>query len=157
MSELNMVINRLVNQVQTKPRLVRVGWNDASHAVIQRINEALHNADEEERFRLATELFRIWAERGEEATEVFGEKFLQESRGRVMFSVTGDGQQLRVWHGLCGRINPGHVDSCGQNLLLDVSGDKEIIEKYLNAFCETWPLTEVKVPNGVRLYMCWSY
>lgn len=128
------------------------------------INQALNRADEEERFTLAVDLFRLWFEAGirreesrqEEAESIFGQVFSKHGRERLMYTLTADGQQLRVWYGLPGRMIPDHVDSCGRNLLFGVYGHTEVVEKYLRAFLEIFEREEIRVPNGVRLYMDWQ-
>jgi len=128
------------------------------------LDRALYNADEEERFSLTIDLFRLWIDaslrrdpdRKTEAERVFGELFAEHGHRLVMYTVTADGQQLRVWHGRPAFMQPNHVDSCGENLLFSIVGHPEVVERYLNALCEIHRLQEIQVPNGVRLYMHWS-
>lgn len=135
-----------------------------TYEAVQKIDEALSRASEEERFSLAVDLFRLWVEAGvyrmkerqEEAQSVFGQLFDKDGDKRLMYTLTTTGEQLRVWYGSPSYMGPDHVDSCGRNLLFGVYGHPPGVERYLRALCEIYNLSEILVPNGVRLYMSWN-
>jgi len=137
------------------------------YGVMRKVNRALERADEEERFSLTIDLFRLWVEAGvlerkkrqKEARDIFGKFFKDHGKKWLMCTATDPSyipQQLRVWHGIPAYIEWGHVDCAStQNLLFGVYGDPKIISRYLKAICGVYRLKEVRLPNDVRLYINW--
>lgn len=103
---------------------------------------------------ILTHVFRVWV-RGSEAyllgsmtnvcppaQVIFGKCFEEHGLKRLMYTLTVDGCELRVWHGpYSGRVSEMHVDSYGSgNLLLDIHGKRAEVAKYLAMFQEILPL-----------------
>ncbi|MDD5589803.1 MAG: hypothetical protein PHQ47_01345 [Candidatus Portnoybacteria bacterium] len=132
---------------------------------IEQVDRALQSVDDEKRFFLTIDLLRLWFEAGmchkeekqEEAKSIFGKLFDEHGEKSLMYTITADSKQLRVWYGRPACMTSRHIESQGGNLLLEVCGHPELLERYLNAFCEIHKLKEILVPNGVRLYMNWRY
>ncbi len=161
MTSITERIESLVAKVNHKVPSARVFWFGAP----EKVNQALGQATEEERFSLAVDLFALWIEGGlrqkpdlkEAVEQTFGDLAKQFSRERLMFTLTGDSKQLRVWYGLPGTMTYDHVDSCGGNLLLEVCGDPQVLPRYVSGFLQTYPLRgNIRVPNGVSLWMSWG-
>lgn len=137
---------------------------DFNNNEMELTNQALRRANEEERYELAMDLFKLWYEAGDrtqdrvaEAKTIFGEAFKKYGEEkRFIFTVTANGEQLRVWYGRPGRIEAKHVDSCGKNLLFGVYGHPQMVEKYLQGLLGIYKIQEIKIPNGVRLFMYWA-
>jgi hypothetical protein len=120
------------------------------------INRALAASDEDTRVELITKLLKLWF-RGsdEEVREVLGDCVNLRSVGKAMFTLTGDGRQLRAWYSFPGSIEYEHVDSCGESLLLGVYGHPDLVKRYLNAFLGVANLTEALGKEGVRIFVGW--
>lgn len=89
------------------------------------------------------------------AKTVFGIKYFEEhSPKRLIYTLTTDRCQLRVWHGPWqGRVSDIHVDSYGSgNLLLDIHGKQSEVAKYLDLIQKISPL---KRKNERRDVMEW--
>ncbi|MBS3080501.1 hypothetical protein J4221_03445 [Candidatus Pacearchaeota archaeon] len=65
----------------------------------------------------------------EKRFNLFGEEYIEETRGRILGTVTSDNKQLRVWNGLPAGFTPNHVDSCGRNLIFEAYPSISTIEK----------------------------
>ncbi|MBP6888848.1 MAG: hypothetical protein KBC21_04100 [Candidatus Pacebacteria bacterium] len=162
--KINDRIEQFVKQVKDESLTVSVVYG-FMYGVVEKIDRALRNANEEDRFSLAIDLFRLWFEAGmcskkerqEEAQSIFGQIFNEHGDKRLMYTLTADGKQLRVWYGRPACMDSDYVDSCGENLLFGVYGHPEIVKRYLQALCEIHGLGEIRVPNGVRLYMHWRH
>ena len=160
---INELIDQLAKQNMSEHFTASVAYGVMRGKTLE-IDQALKNANEEDRFSLAVNLFRLWFEAGmcreqerlEEAKSVFGEIFEKHGGRYVMYTLTADRKQLRVWYGRPACMAPDHVDSCGHNLLFGVYGHPEVVQRYLKAFREIHNLDEIRVPNGVLLYMHWS-
>jgi len=134
-----------------------------TYEAVKKINETLKGASEEERLSLAVDLFRLWIYRNkpaeqERAKEVFGEQLCKEAwDSRVMYTLTANGKEFRVWFGLPKKVSANHVDSFNDGLLFEVRGSPEVVELYLKAIREVNALgDEIRMPNGVRLYIRWE-
>lgn len=157
-------IEQLTKKENGQPLSVVVNYGFTYEAV-KKIDQSLQNTNEEERFSLAVDLFRLWFEAGicdmkerqEEARSIFGQIFDEHNGKRLIYTLTADGKQLRVWYGCPALMEPYHVDSCGKDLLFGVYGHPKVVVRYLKAFCEIYELDEIQVPNGVCIYMKWIH
>jgi hypothetical protein len=118
------------------------------------INRALSVSDEDTRVKLITELLTLWFRGSDkQVRDVLGDCVKLRSIRKAMFTLTGDGRQLRVWYSFPGSIRYDHVDSCGEGLLLGVYGHPDHVRRYLNAFLSVTNLAEAQSKEGVRLYV----
>ena len=130
---------------------------------IGQINESLKEAGEVARFSQTLDLFRLWVDayddgnKKEAAEKKFGEVYKKFGSSRLMFTLTGDGKQLRVWYGIPGFIRYDHVDRGGRDCLFEVVGEAHVVKEYLDALLGCYKLTEVFHPTGTKLYMQSNY
>lgn len=128
---------------------------------IKRVNAALENADEFDRFFLTIELFWLWCKRGPKdclAKEIFGVLFEEHCQDPLIFTVTSDNRQLRVWYGIPEIIRPNQVSGKqGKCQLLEVFGHPKVVEMYLKELLAIKELPGIKLPNGVRLFINCSH
>jgi len=122
--------------------------------ILSRVNSALGALGQAERQELATALLELWC-RGtkEEIRAVLGDSVdLRPNRG-AMFTLSGNGRQLRVWYSFPGRIEFEHVESGGVGLLMHIGGHPEIVERYLTSFLGVMNLAEARGQEGARIYV----
>lgn len=88
------------------------------------------------------------------------ENWLETNPRRLIMSYTEGGiwgagnGQFRVWDGIPANFEAGHVDSCGENMLLHVAGDRWAVREFRDRFIEAFSyLKPVTLPNGVILYL----
>jgi hypothetical protein len=123
---------------------------------LKRIESALASSDDEARLKLTTELLKLWfTGSDDEVREVFGDCVKLRSVRKAMYTLTGQGRQLRVWYSFPGRIQYNHVDSCGESLLFGVYGHPDVVQRYLRAFLSIANLAEAYGKDGVRIFVGW--
>lgn len=135
------------------------------------LNNELATLDVEGRLDRVMQVMRVWMSgTAEEAQNVFGEVVkLRPNRPRGMMTLTSNWGQLRVWYGFPGDIYPGHVDSCGKNLLLEVrpeaacgafdpcdgpsEDDKKTILRYLKSLWDEAGWMEARDSIDTRIFI----
>jgi hypothetical protein len=118
------------------------------------VNEALAECDKDARLQMATELLRLWAKgTDDQVREVLGECVNVRGSRSEIFTLTGDGRQLRVWYGFPGHISYDHVDSCGYGLLFGIYGPPDVVKQYLDAFLGVVHLAPAQGKDGSTIYV----
>lgn len=121
---------------------------------VKSANKALAECDEGARLRMAIEFLKLWTNgTNDQVREVLGECVSVRRERSEMFTLTGDGRQLRVWYGFPGRISYDHVDSCGYGLLFGIYGPPDVVKQYLDAFLGVVHLAPAQGKDGSTIYV----
>ena len=81
------------------------------------------------------ELWRFFSEHPrdekgkEKRVKLFGKEYVEETRGKILGTITSDNKQFRIWNGLPTGFTSTHVDSCGRNLIFEAYPSSSTIEK----------------------------
>lgn len=132
----------------------------------KRANVALHNMNDEQRIEFLKGVLEHWGNAVynssdrlkalEELHTIFGNTIDHIIGRRLMYTLTADGHQFRIWEGRPASITPGHVDSCGTGDVMHVSGSTEVVKKYVDAFISSRMDEKViLLPNGVKIWGFW--
>lgn len=111
------------------------------------INPALMALDEEEKILVFREILKDMLNMG-----ACGR--LGSDGDTVALTVSADGRQIRAWRRFPEIIIKNSAE--GENWLLEVLGQKEIVERYLNELLALTNLRKATLPNGLDLYLNWQ-
>ncbi len=122
---------------------------------LEHLNRVIANRCNTDRLELMVCLLKLWTTGTDEGVRAeFSDCVkLRPAGRRAMLTLTGNGQQLRVWYSFPGRIDYDHIDSCGDGLLFGVYGYPELVGQYLNAFLGIANYAEARGKNGVRIFV----
>lgn len=129
--------------------------SDKNKEEAKHIKNALRYFNGEEHKNLTVALINFWLKGSdEEVAAIFGDYSIKwRFDKRTMLTVTGSGNQLRVWYAFPKRITFDHVDSCGGCLILEIIGHRETINEYLYAVLKKTNFSEFHGSMGCRLYI----
>jgi hypothetical protein len=143
---------------------LRMTWDSGPGQ--KEINLAFRHGTIDQQANLMKELIDLWrnSKRSAEAKEFFGEFYEKfNNDGRLIYTLTADGKQFRIWYGLPACMRKNHVDSCGRGLLATIGGDSVVVDRLAR---EIFPMLfesstqyqmKIKVPNGTTLFMFYEY
>jgi len=134
------------NSAQNKGASVCFGFTTTESGAT---DEDLRTMSHEDRIGF---LLQFLATRGEWG-EIIGAEVAERVKGRVMFTLTGDGHQFRCWHGVPGDVTRDHVDSCGAGLVFQVHGDQDVVRKYVDTLVPATTYFAMKGPDNSTFYI----
>ncbi|MFB6212384.1 MAG: hypothetical protein ABEI53_01025 [Candidatus Magasanikbacteria bacterium] len=159
------VSERINEKLERTDKSIKVRFEHLGSDKIKKINNSFQSCDPREKKELFVDLINLWLnassrdsdeELFEEAVSVFGKTFKDFGQDcfRIMYSLNGKGDQLRVWYGPPASFGFKHVDSCGRNLLAGVYEHPDTVIEFLKALKEeVRDLTEAEFPNGAKVFM----
>jgi len=125
---------------------VIIEFNESHRDGFAQVNLALRSMDEEEKM---VKFCQIISCLDNESVDSF-----LGPRQNVGLTVSADGRQIKAWFGFPDLLIKNHAE--GEAYLFGISGLKETTEKYLALILEGSSLKEVKLPNGMTLYLNWQ-
>lgn len=166
---IDEMIEMFASKEQEEPTNVCLAWE--SQPEVQRVNKAFRNMPDEQRIHILFCMLDMWHKsdcRVAESTratsiaelhKILGDKHDEELGRGLIFTLTGNGRQLRCWYGKPGAVGLKHCDSCGAGLLFGVYGESENVRKYIDALLnERWKEYVIKLPNGGAIYgFSWNF
>jgi|GEM_PF-3374076 len=125
---------------------VIIEFNESHQDEFAQINLALRAMDEEEKLVKFCQIISYLND--DSANSFLG------PRQNIGLTVSSDGRQIKAWFGFPDLMIKNHAE--GEDYLFGISGLKEAAEKYLATILEDSNLREVKLPNGMTLYLNWQ-